>query len=293
MKVSKSECAQSLTGDESALAVRDGLILNTRDSMGALERLRKKIEILELESRFDGEAYPPGLTRFPGILKGQGFFPGGDGLWRDDPASANAPPFPVGGIMILGNDFGCEDNPDPKSPGFKQCLARGFEEPRTWSIKDTLIKAGRLSEQCFFTNAYLGLRTESPSTGRSPGAKVEVFKAMCRRFLHDQIQEQKPRLIVCLGHEPRLLLASMMLPKTHVWNCRCSFKKLDSNCNQILRVSLQSGGESLSPVILEIAHPSFAWSNRAQAPRTFRGYRGEDAEVELLRAAWAMAQEQS
>jgi len=43
MKVSKSECAQSLTGDDSALEARDGLILHARDSMGALERLRKKI----------------------------------------------------------------------------------------------------------------------------------------------------------------------------------------------------------------------------------------------------------
>ena len=187
MEHGENECVLSLSDRDIALESREGFILHTMASMSSLEKLRKRIKILELESRFDGKAYPPGLTRFPGVLKVQGFLPGGDGLWRNDPASTNAPPFPVGGIMILGNDFGCEDNPDLTNPGFKQCLVKGFEDPRTWSIKDTLTKAGRLGEQCFFTNAYLGLRTASSSTGKSPGAKVQAFKAMCRRFLHDQI----------------------------------------------------------------------------------------------------------
>lgn len=59
--------------------------------MNSLERLRKKIEILELVRSLDGKPSPPGLTRFPVILKGPEFFPGGDGLWRDDPASTTAP----------------------------------------------------------------------------------------------------------------------------------------------------------------------------------------------------------
>lgn len=259
--------------------------------MSQIENLRKRIEELESENRFDGKPYPPGLTKFPGVLKGQGFFPGGDGLWRDDPASAYAPPFPEGGIMILGNDFGCEDNPDPQNPGFKQCLDRGFEDPKTWSIKDTLIKAGRLGELCFFTNAYLGLRTDTTSTGESPGAKLESFKAMCRHFFRDQLQEHKPRLIVCLGREPRWFVAPKLLPVKHVWNRKCSFKELDLRCDQILRGSLQIAGEIFSPVIVVISHPSYAWSSWAQWPRSFQAYTGEEAEVELLRAAWAMAQQ--
>jgi hypothetical protein len=52
--------------------------------------------------------YPEGMTRFPFRLTGQGFFPGGDGLWREDnqlhlPCSGFLPP---SGIMFVGQDFG-------------------------------------------------------------------------------------------------------------------------------------------------------------------------------------------
>lgn len=96
-----------------------------RYKLNELESLRGRIAELEAPRSFDGESYPPGLTSFPGVLPGQGFFPGGDGLYRDSVSSSDAPPFPVGGVMVLGNDFGCLDNPDPRNPGFLQCLLKG------------------------------------------------------------------------------------------------------------------------------------------------------------------------
>src|ERR1019366_10048055 len=100
-----------------------------RGPMDKIERLRNRIAELESERAFKGRSYLEGLTGFPGVLPGQGFFPGGDGLWRNIPSLTDTPPFPVGGVVVLGNDFGCEDNPDPKNPGFIQCLDRGFEDP--------------------------------------------------------------------------------------------------------------------------------------------------------------------
>jgi hypothetical protein len=51
--------------------------------MHEIEMLRQHIKQLENELRFHGEPYPDGLVAFPGVLQGQGFFPGGDGLWRE------------------------------------------------------------------------------------------------------------------------------------------------------------------------------------------------------------------
>jgi hypothetical protein len=257
--------------------------------MNEIDRLRERIRQFESELRFDGHPYPDGLTKFPGVLPGEGFFPGGDGLWRNTPAAVETPSFPTSGILILGNDFGCLDNSDPRSPGFLQCLGLGFEDPPTWKIKDTLRKAGIQGELCFFTNAYLGLRTGTKTTGESPGAKNKPFKAMSREFFRYQLEVQKPRLIVCLGHEPRRFLAPVLLHDRHIWNREMSFPNLDRQCDQILRGSLRIAEEQVSPVIVVIAHPSYAWSTYVQSPRTFQEQNGEAAEIALLAAAWTAA----
>jgi uracil-DNA glycosylase len=252
--------------------------------------LWNRVKRLEDELRFEGHAYPKGLTAFPGRLRGQAFFGGGDGLWRNDPADTNSLSFPVYGAMILGNDFGCLDSPDPRSPGFLQCLdGVGFEDPPTWKIKGTLRKAGIPGEQCFFTNAYLGLRMETNTVGPSPGASNEDFKAMCREFFAYQIEVQRPRLIVCLGHEPRRFAARVLLDDRHVWSRGLSFRELDRRCDQIIRGSFHANQEKLSPVLVVIAHPSFAFSVYAQFPRGFQDRHGEAAEIAMLAAAWELA----
>jgi hypothetical protein len=203
--------------------------------------------------------------------------------------------------MVLGNDFGCEDNPDPKNLGFIQCLDRGFEDPPTWGIKETLRKAHIPGERCFFTNSYLGLRTKADpakpceSTGPSPGAQNTTFMQMCRAFFAFQMEIQRPRMIVCLGHEPRRFVAPVLLPAKHVWNRKNrSFPRLDVECEQILRASIRlRGGEVLASVLVVIAHPSFAFATYSKplSMRTFEGHSGEAAELYLLREAWQAAQQ--
>lgn len=53
-------CAPLPDGD-TALESRERFIFHTMASMGSLEKLWKKIEILESENRFDGKAYSYGL----------------------------------------------------------------------------------------------------------------------------------------------------------------------------------------------------------------------------------------
>ena len=50
--------------------------------------LRPRIGAIESELRFDGNPYREGQCAFPFQLSGQGFFPGGDGLWREDGESS-------------------------------------------------------------------------------------------------------------------------------------------------------------------------------------------------------------
>jgi hypothetical protein len=72
------------------------------------DRLWARLHEMETERRFSGEAYPAGMVSFPFKLRGQGFFPGGDGLWRDDAALDQESPgiLPVGGAVFIANDFG-------------------------------------------------------------------------------------------------------------------------------------------------------------------------------------------
>jgi hypothetical protein len=150
---------------------------------------------MEQECRFNGKPYPEGLAPFPGRLTGQGFFPGGDGLWRGDTQLHDKSqfPFPVGGIMFLGNDFGTLDS-------FKTVLRRGYENPPTWrNLKLRLDRAGIPGQLGFFTNAFLGLRTQNKALDAIDWTNHPEFGRFCREFLEFQIETVKPRLVVVLG----------------------------------------------------------------------------------------------
>ena len=92
-----------------------------------IQLLWDRINQMEHECLFNGMPYPEGMTAFPDRLTGQGFFPGGDGLWRDDAHlnEASRCAVPIGGIMFLGNDFGTLSS-------FQQAIRRGYENPPTW-----------------------------------------------------------------------------------------------------------------------------------------------------------------
>jgi hypothetical protein len=111
---------------------------------------------MENRRRFQGLAYPSGMSAFPLPLGGQRFFPGGDGLWRDDgKLDQNSDGMiPVGGIMFMGNDFGTLRS-------FLKLQKSGFENPSTWrNLKQRVRLAGIPHQAIFATNAVMGLRSE-------------------------------------------------------------------------------------------------------------------------------------
>jgi hypothetical protein len=74
----------------------------------SVANLWNRLKAMEEEKQLNGQAYPTGMSCFPFRLTGQGFFPDGDGLWRDDAKVAHKSHgmTKANGIMFLGNDFG-------------------------------------------------------------------------------------------------------------------------------------------------------------------------------------------
>ena len=154
---------------------------------------------MEGDRRFSGQSYPQGMCAFPFHLVGQGFFPGGDGLWREDfhlNASSNGA-LPVGGLMFVGNDFGT-------LASYEGLRHRGYENPLTWqNVKARVLGAHIPPGKCFFTNAILGLRTGKDALAKMDWEAIPGFADFCREFLIYQLNTLRPRLTVVMGPNAR------------------------------------------------------------------------------------------
>lgn len=222
-----------------------------------IEVLFNRLKSMEESNRFSGKPYPPGLEPFSRRLLGQGFFPGGDGLWRDgDHAKMRAPssyPFPKNGIMFLGNDFG-------STIGFSKLKLH--ENPPTWRHLRIRLLHGNISGQLgFYTNAYLGLRNDRDALA-DPISLME-YDIFCKEFLEFQILTQAPRLIVVLGNRPTGLL------------------------HQVVQFPSVSIGElaqgkvlNLAPTVVTVSHP-YSDLNKSDAAKIEEG--------NILARAWEFA----
>lgn len=182
----------------------------SEEKVVSVHSLWGRLHVMEDEKRFDGCAYPAGMSCFPFQLTGQGFFPGGDGLWRNEAQLAQPSPglVAVGGIMFLGNDFGtCKS--------YERLRKKGYENPLTWKhVKQRIGRAGLPSSRTFFTNAVMGLRNEGTALDKKDWEGVPRFKAFCRQFLVYQIETLHPKLIVVMGQVPRMTLDSLAVGAT-------------------------------------------------------------------------------
>ena len=221
-----------------------------------------RLQAMENEKRFDGRPYPAGMSPFPFRLMGQGFFAGGDGLWRDDSAigKESRGMATTNGIMFLGNDFGTYRS-------FEKLRKRGFEDPLTWKhVKKRVARAGLSPSLTFFTNAVMGLRTEGLALDKRNWDPVPGFKKFCLEFLIFQIETLQPRLIVVMGPAPRLTLDAL---------------ELESNARQSRFPVIQFGRHKAAVYYSTHPYGDFNFSEE----RKFRD--GQE-----LRDAWNFAQNQ-
>jgi uracil-DNA glycosylase len=166
--------------------------------------LWSKLETMEHEKRFGGQSYPPGMCSFPFRLEGQGFFPGGDGLWRSDhqldrPLSGV---LPRDGLMFVGNDFGTLATYEK---------LKSFENPPTWkNLKKRVRRAELLESTMFSTNAVMGLRTAGTALDKRSWERMPLFLKFCREFFVYQMETVAPQLVVVLGPVARTSVQALI-----------------------------------------------------------------------------------
>ena len=191
------------------------------------------------------------------------FFPGGLGLWLE--ADGACGEFPVGQIMVVGQDFNTES-------AYERALERGTEVDIsvTWrKLRELLRESGISPNRCFFTNVYMGLRDEGSEIGPFPGGKDERFVKRCVEFFKKQLEVAKPKLIVTLGLAPLRFMA------THL--CRVRTPKTLAGCTEIYHpVSLAHGAVT----VVALTHPSLYHANVGR--RKYGQLGGAEAEKEMI-----------
>jgi hypothetical protein len=219
----------------------------------------------------------PHIVPVPTRIVGTAFFPGGSGLWRPAP-TRQLPAFPVGGVLIVGHDFGTVGQ-------YVTALRAGREPVRrnaTWrGLTVRLDRAGIPLTSCFFTNAYLGLReTESP-TGAFPGRADKDYWAACLAVLARTIVLQQPRLIVTLGRYVPALLARLATAGLTGWRGVQTFAEIDQ-AGPIQR-DVRLG--DVAATVVALTHPSLGSANAHRRRYDGDVRPGETVDDVLLRGA--------
>lgn len=177
--------------------------------------------------------------------------------------------------MVLAHDWGTVGDFEEFEPQDAERLSNP-----TWrNMLSFFGKAGVDPKDCFYTNFFVGLRTGKSSVGKFPGAKDVDYVKRCQDFFVEQVEKQKPRLILALGaYVPKLI--SSTSDDLGDWKKFESFKKLDQNQFASFRdVKLRGSDHSFS--IASLVHPCYRQRN-AQI-RAWNGFLGDEAEVNLIR----------
>jgi hypothetical protein len=226
------------------------------------------------------DLHPSSVVRILARIGGTAFFPGGCGLFLEG-RELDKVHFPSGGVMVLGHNLDSE-------AGFRQSLLRGKEKLNggTWRSLVSILKSAAVPlEQCFFTNAFMGLCSGNDSF-RYRGRDDERFRAACLAFLKVQIGFQRPSLIVTLGlHVPPML--AELSSDLSCWKER-TLHLSDLDANPLI-VAAEFGLDDSrvhTSVVVPIAHPSMP-NNGKRSPRWFPP--GKKGEIELLRTGWTIA----
>jgi len=220
--------------------------------------------------------YPAGVLAVPVAIAGIAFFPGGYGLWRPD-IKQPLPPFPFGGVMILGHDFHSEE-------GYRASVKRTRESETqpTWRVLLSLLrKVGIEPSNCFFTNVYMGLRAGRATTGPFPGASDEQFVQHCIRFLSEQIDTQRPTHILTLGVNVPPLIAQLS-PHLVEWSAGKGLRHLDA-VGPVRRGVRFDRIPDLETTVVALTHPSMRHASVRH--REYRGKFGDAAELLMLEDA--------
>jgi hypothetical protein len=225
----------------------------------------------------------PGVVPQRSIIPGTAFFPGGWGIWGTAQGTP-VPPMPFGGVMVVGQDFDSEH-------GLKRSVTAGYEvrvdqngsydasRSPTWRALLPLLAAVEIQPaDCFFTNAYMGIRSGAKSTGQFPGSRSEEYRLACQNFFLQQLAAQRPKLVVTLGRWVPPFLADLS-PELASWRDAQGFADLDAAGP--VRGSVVFRGQRDECCVVALTHPSYRRANVWR--RKYNGLTAENAEVAMLR----------
>lgn len=155
--------------------------------------------------------YPPGVAPPPvedaQRIPGTAFFPAGFGLWNPD---GGLPELPTRPVVIVGHNWGdlpsyraifnnraeyLETWPEKKKKG----------QPTWWNLIPLLREGGVGPEECFFTNALMGLKNDGKGC-RGPMSEDPTYRRKCREFLKFQLETLRPSVVITLGEDAKDLL---------------------------------------------------------------------------------------
>jgi uracil-DNA glycosylase len=235
--------------------------------MHPIEQLRQSFDFLDPHAA---------MRPIPKWIAGRAFFPGGAGLFtatRNNPL----PPMPARSVMLVGHNFDSEES-------YRESLARGEESISggTWRQLLSVLRDAHVSpEECFFTNAIMGLMPRGVSVGTSPGFRDHSLSARCAQFLQLQIAVVKPRAVVTLGLEAfHIYRDALSAPAARTPTV--DWPTIDANRSQYSEKQVLGEGEFRFAALV---HPSYRHLNMRN--RRFEDLVGNAAEIELLRRASA------
>jgi hypothetical protein len=155
--------------------------------------------VTEFRAMLEGcEAYPDDVVAVPEPLAGTSAFPASSGLVR--PAgSSELPPFPYGGLMVIGHDVDSLDlHEDRRNRG----IADGDVDhglSATWFGLYRLLDLGGVAhDDVYVTSLYVGLK-RGPSVGAFTRHPSAAFTTWCDRFLEHQVRVMRPSVMLVLG----------------------------------------------------------------------------------------------
>lgn len=134
-------------------------------------------------------------------IGGTAFFPGGEGLWEKSDVEID--------VLVLGQDFGTKAYYDKI---LADETVKDTDCPTWINMLALFNKVGIKPERCFFSNVFMGLRTEDNMTGSliRKSSEYDKYRMQSADFLIKQIQIINPKVIIVLGNEPTKMLMNVL-----------------------------------------------------------------------------------
>jgi hypothetical protein len=230
--------------------------------------------------------YPADIEPVFASLPGPAFFPGGSGLL---PAQPDRRTLPRRGVMVLGHNFGTV-------PYYAGLQGTGGENLQvgTWvALLGFLAACGIATEECFFTNALMGLMRKQGNVGTVAGFEDKTYRLKCKDILHASLLLQRPRVLLVLG-KPTIRFVGEALSGLAFWKGCAEGKSMQfidaEDPDGPLRHGVALPGCNDTMSVVALVHPSYRRLNAAR--RTFQGQTGADCErtmvLEALRVSGAV-----